>query len=180
MRRLFLIKEKWIKVLVFTICILSNILSATSAQARNALHLATKTLDHKNNPTIPSHDSKTKLQQRQLSKGGSFFASADSNADASLDATNVELDIVEEDEVHMQTGMLQNVELGFEGIKMTLKQGKNKKKSDRFILDGSIKGKARPGRMVRIYSILICKVMMFRFCILFLIFSLLFPFMITF
>lgn len=47
----------------------------------------------------------------------------------------------------MDTGALHNVELGFEGIKMILKQGK--KKQDRIILDGSIKGKARPGRMVR-------------------------------
>ena len=47
----------------------------------------------------------------------------------------------------MDTGVLHDVELGFEGIKMTLQQGK--KNSDRIILDGSIKGKARPGRMVR-------------------------------
>lgn len=60
----------------------------------------------------------------------------------------LEVDVIEEDEVHMDAGILHQVELGFDGIKMTLTQGK--KISDRIILDGSIKGKARPGRMVRI------------------------------
>jgi len=43
---------------------------------------------------------------------------------------------------------LQSCEVGFEGIKMTMKQKGNK--PDRVILDGSLKGKARPGRMLAV------------------------------
>lgn len=38
--------------------------------------------------------------------------------------------------------------MGFEGIKILLKQKKNK--ADRVILDGSLKGVAKPGRMLAI------------------------------
>lgn len=42
---------------------------------------------------------------------------------------------------------LSQCEVGFEDIKMVLQQ--KGKKPDRVILDGSFKGNARPGRMVR-------------------------------
>jgi hypothetical protein len=48
---------------------------------------------------------------------------------------------------------LQKVEIGFEDIQITLKQ--KKQKEDRLILDGSIRGKALPGRMVRFHKITI-------------------------
>ena len=44
--------------------------------------------------------------------------------------------------------LLQSCEVGFENIKLTLKQKGNK--PDRTILDGSLKGKASPGRMLAI------------------------------
>eukprot|EP00978_Attheya_sp_CCMP212_P039754 scaffold209912_cov54-Attheya_sp.AAC.2 len=44
--------------------------------------------------------------------------------------------------------LLQKVEIGFEDIQITLKQ--KKQKEDRLILDGSIRGKALPGRMLAI------------------------------
>ncbi len=47
-----------------------------------------------------------------------------------------------------ETDFLQSCEVGFEGIKLILKQKKNK--PDRVILDGSLKGKARPGRMLAV------------------------------
>ena len=43
---------------------------------------------------------------------------------------------------------LNEAEVGFDNIKMVLKQ--KGKKPDRVILDGSFKGTAKPGRMVRI------------------------------
>lgn len=49
----------------------------------------------------------------------------------------------------MHTGFFQSVEVGFEDVTMTLKQ-KKKGKSDRVILDGSIRGVAKPGRMLAI------------------------------
>uniref|UniRef100_A0A7S4ICV1 ABC transporter domain-containing protein n=1 Tax=Odontella aurita TaxID=265563 RepID=A0A7S4ICV1_9STRA len=60
-----------------------------------------------------------------------------------------EEEIVIEDDARMDRGFLKNVEIGFSDIRMTLKQ-KKKKKEDRIILDGSIRGKARPGRMLAI------------------------------
>ena len=53
--------------------------------------------------------------------------------------------IVHEDQIQ-STG---NMDLGFIGFKMELK-GKKKKKENRLILDGSIRGRARPGRMLAI------------------------------
>lgn len=47
----------------------------------------------------------------------------------------------------MDTGSLRRVEVGFENVRMTLRQKKGS--GDRVILDGSIRGKAQSGRMVR-------------------------------
>lgn len=41
------------------------------------------------------------------------------------------------------------VDLSFEGIRMTL-AGKNRKNGDRVLLDGSLRGRAQPGRMLAI------------------------------
>ncbi len=45
--------------------------------------------------------------------------------------------------------LFQSVEVGFEDLSMTLKQ-KKQGASDRVILDGSIRGVAKPGRMLAI------------------------------
>lgn len=60
---------------------LSNILSATSAQARNALHLATKTIEHPN-PLKSNHSKKKPSPQ---SYGGDVFVSAEPTVSESLD-----------------------------------------------------------------------------------------------
>ena len=49
----------------------------------------------------------------------------------------------------MHTGFFQSVEIGFEDVGMVLKQ-KKKNKGDRVILDGSIRGVAKPGRMLAV------------------------------
>lgn len=48
----------------------------------------------------------------------------------------------------LHSGFLQSVEVGFEDVGMVLKQKKGR--PDRVILDGSIRGVARPGRMLAI------------------------------
>ena len=53
--------------------------------------------------------------------------------------------VIEEDE---PSAILESCEVGFDGIKMTLKQKGDK--PDRLILDGSLKGKAKPGRMLAV------------------------------
>ena len=53
--------------------------------------------------------------------------------------------IVHEDQIQTMGKM----DLGFSGFKMELKS-KKKKKENRLILDGSIRGRARPGRMLAI------------------------------
>ena len=57
-------------------------------------------------------------------------------------------DEVSAEDAKLDPGVLQNCEIGFENIKMVLK-GKKSGDEDRLILDGSIRGKASPGRMVR-------------------------------
>jgi ABC-type multidrug transport system ATPase subunit len=44
---------------------------------------------------------------------------------------------------------MQKCELGFEGVQIALEQ-KGKNMPDRLILDGSLKGKAMPGRMLAV------------------------------
>lgn len=57
-------------------------------------------------------------------------------------------DLVCDNPEQMHTGFFQSVEVGFEDVGMVLKQKKGK--ADRVILDGSIRGVARPGRMLAI------------------------------
>lgn len=52
------------------------------------------------------------------------------------------------EDAKLDSGFFQSCEIGFENIKMVLK-GKKSNDQDRLILDGSIRGKATPGRMVR-------------------------------
>ena len=49
----------------------------------------------------------------------------------------------------LHTGFFQSIEVGFEDVGMVLKQ-KKKGTADRVILDGSIRGVAKPGRMLAI------------------------------
>ena len=49
----------------------------------------------------------------------------------------------------LNSGFFQSVEVGFKDVGMVLKQ-KKKGSADRVILDGSIRGRARPGRMLAI------------------------------
>jgi len=57
-------------------------------------------------------------------------------------------DLVCDDPEQMQTGFFQSVEVGFEDVGMVLKQKRGN--ADRIILDGSIRGVAKPGRMLAI------------------------------
>lgn len=57
-------------------------------------------------------------------------------------------DIVCDNPEQLHTGFFSSVELGFEDVTMALKQKKGK--ADRMILDGSLCGKCRPGRMLAI------------------------------
>jgi ABC-type multidrug transport system ATPase subunit len=63
-------------------------------------------------------------------------------------------DIICENLEETHSGFLKSVTVGFEDIKMTLKQKKRKGdangNSERLILDGSIRGVAQPGRMLAI------------------------------
>lgn len=58
-------------------------------------------------------------------------------------------DLVCDDPEQLHTGFFQSVEVGFEDVGMVLRQ-KKKGKADREILDGSIRGVAKPGRMLAI------------------------------
>ncbi|KAL7544685.1 hypothetical protein ACHAWF_008054 [Thalassiosira exigua] len=58
-------------------------------------------------------------------------------------------DLVCENPEQLHTGFFQSVEIGFEDVGMTLKQ-KKKNSADRVILDGGIRGVAKPGRMMAI------------------------------
>ena len=62
--------------------------------------------------------------------------------------TDVE-DLVCDNPEQLKSGFFQSVEVGFENVGMVLKQTK-KGSADRVILDGSISGRARPGRMLAI------------------------------
>ncbi len=55
--------------------------------------------------------------------------------------------VVDIDEIETNS-FVESCEVTFEGIKMSLKQKGDK--PDRLILDGSLKGKASPGRMLAI------------------------------
>lgn len=57
-------------------------------------------------------------------------------------------DIVCDSVEQTHSGFLQSVEVGFEDLTMTLQQKKTK--TERLILDGSIRGVAKPGRMVSV------------------------------
>lgn len=57
-------------------------------------------------------------------------------------------DLVCDTPEQLHSGFLQSVEVGFEDVGMVLKQKKGR--PDRVILDGSIRGVARPGRMLAI------------------------------
>lgn len=69
-------------------------------------------------------------------------------ADSRLALIDVE-DLVCDNPQQLSTGFFQSVEVGFEDVGMVLKQ-KKKGAADRVILDGSIRGRARPGRMLAI------------------------------
>lgn len=58
-----------------------------------------------------------------------------------------EEDIVIEEDAHMDAA-LGKVDIGFEGFQLTLAQKKGK--ADRVILDGSLKGVAKSGRMLAV------------------------------
>ena len=58
-----------------------------------------------------------------------------------------EEDVVIEEDAHMDTA-LGNVDIGFESFKMTLQQKKGK--PERAILDGSIRGEAKAGRLLAV------------------------------
>eukprot|EP00557_Chaetoceros_sp_GSL56_P009380 CAMPEP_0176487722 /NCGR_PEP_ID=MMETSP0200_2-20121128/6297_1 /TAXON_ID=947934 /ORGANISM="Chaetoceros sp., Strain GSL56" /LENGTH=669 /DNA_ID=CAMNT_0017884597 /DNA_START=227 /DNA_END=2233 /DNA_ORIENTATION=- len=97
----------------------------------------------------------TKLERKGNKKKSSFFATASEldiaqgvSEDNGEEESNTDTEIVlEEDEV-VQDPSLHTCEVGFEAIKITLKQKGNA--PDRVILDGSIKGKAGPGRMLAV------------------------------
>ena len=57
-------------------------------------------------------------------------------------------DIVCDDKEQLHSGFFQSVEVGFEDVGMVLKQKRGK--SDRVLLDGSLRGFAKPGRMLAI------------------------------
>ena len=84
----------------------------------------------------------TKLVRTEEKKKSSFFATA---TEVDLSDSDSEIQLSEEEE---NRHFMQSCELGFEGIKLTLKQKGNK--PDRVILDGSLKGKAMPGRMLAV------------------------------
>lgn len=86
----------------------------------------------------------TKLVRTEEKKKSSFFATA-TEVDLSDSDSDSEIQLSEDVE---NRHFMQSCELGFEGIKLTLKQKGNK--PDRVILDGSLKGKAMPGRMLAV------------------------------
>lgn len=86
----------------------------------------------------------TKLVRTEEKKKSSFFATA-TEVDLSDSDSDTEIQLSEDEE---NRHFMQSCELGFEGIKLTLKQKGNK--PDRVILDGSLKGKAMPGRMLAV------------------------------
>ena len=103
------------------------------ASQRSFVSLGTKL----EKPTPSSSNSNRKQRK-------SFFGAAAAEADIK-DEINEAMEVVMEEEE--QSDLLESCEVGFEGIKLTLQQ---KKKPERHILDGSLKGKAKPGRMLAI------------------------------
>lgn len=84
-------------------------------------------------PTLQGKKKKSLIFAAEASK---FNETCDEAEDSEL--------VIEEEE----SNALEQCELGFEGVKMILQQKKGK--PDRVILDGSLKGIARPGRMLGI------------------------------
>mmetsp|Transcript_4852 Transcript_4852/g.7352 ORF Transcript_4852/g.7352 Transcript_4852/m.7352 type:complete len:684 (+) Transcript_4852:75-2126(+) len=88
-------------------------------------------------------------QEKKKSRA-SFFASAtevDLVKDPEESSSDEEL-LLEEDDMQSRHFM-QRCEFGFEGIKISLEQ-KGKDTPERLILDGSLKGRAMPGRMLAV------------------------------
>jgi len=84
---------------------------------------------------------------------GIFASAADVDGGKNEDSESGDEDDViyadDEDSRTARSEVFQSCEVGFENIQIVL-QGKNKKKPDRHILDGSLKGIAKPGRMLAI------------------------------
>lgn len=95
----------------------------------------------------------TKIENKKPTSGAanggkqrkSFFGAA--AADINVNDSEIEpLEVVlEEDE---QSDFLDTCEVGFDGIKLALKSRGNK--PERLILDGSLRGKAKAGRMLAV------------------------------
>lgn len=83
----------------------------------------------------------SKLNQK---KKTSFFATATELNVEDESASDEDIIVDEEDEQHF----FKSCEVGFEGIKLILEQ--KGKKPERIILDGSLKGIAKPGRMLAV------------------------------
>lgn len=102
---------------------------------RSSVNLGSKVIDNNKSPTSSK------------GKSSSFFASA-----SEPDLTGLDADTNSKDDIEIleerDDPSYESCEVGFEGIRILLKQ--KKKKSDRVILDGSLKGKARPGRMLAV------------------------------
>lgn len=112
--------------LLFALLAVASVANASAQRA--SVSLGSKVLD-KNNPS--------------QKKKSSFFASA---AEVDLSDGSSEEDTISEDDDDPL--LSENCEIGFEGIKILLKQ--KGKKPDRIILDGSLKGVAKPGRMLAV------------------------------
>lgn len=88
-------------------------------------------------------------RKQEKKKRVSFFASATEvklNQDAEESSSDEEL-VLDQDSYYRH--YMQKCELGFEGVQIALEQ-KGKNMPDRLILDGSLKGKAMPGRMLAV------------------------------
>lgn len=99
--------------------------------------------------------SKLDRPQEKKKKASSFFASAtevdlvqDPDPEPEPEESSSDEELVLEDDIQSRHFM-QRCEFGFEGIQITLEQ-KGKDTPDRLILDGSLKGKAMPGRMLAV------------------------------
>lgn len=88
---------------------------------------------------------RTKLDKKK--KKRSFWGAR--SEDVKEDGVDDAEDLVCDNPEQMHTGFFQSVEIGFEDVGMVLKQ-KKKSKGDRVILDGSIRGVAKPGRMLAV------------------------------
>mmetsp|Transcript_28601 Transcript_28601/g.42821 ORF Transcript_28601/g.42821 Transcript_28601/m.42821 type:complete len:712 (+) Transcript_28601:100-2235(+) len=137
---------------------------------RAILSAATKTLKRKNkkSPTmvvsaeevVMSQDAESEWYKDKkniaaivvtfiLASFGAVYLQQKQNEDAKKEKHYGDDDIIIEDETQLSSGFFDKVEIGFENIQMTLAQ-KSKNKPKRVILDGSIRGTAKPGRMLAI------------------------------